>query len=152
MCNRTSCTQVHELPQSHCCDNGEGKIFSWLHIYYAHLSSVRFEHSVCRESLMTTYITLLALLLEHSLVYGYQQCVTVHHVLKCLSCHKAIVVITGRVHCFYDCIHITSILLLWDLSTLRVVDHLWPVINNVYIYIYTYIHLYFNDSVIVNLR
>ena len=27
---------------------------------------------------------------------------TVHHVPKCMSCHKAIVVITGRAHCFYD--------------------------------------------------
>ena len=26
------------------------------YIYYAHLASVRFEHSVCRESLMATYI------------------------------------------------------------------------------------------------
>ena len=26
-------------------------------IYYAHLASVRFEHSVCRGSLMTTYMT-----------------------------------------------------------------------------------------------
>ena len=59
-----------------------------------------------------------------------------------ISCHKAIVVITGRAHCFHDniityiyiyiyiCIYITLILLLWDLST--VVDHLWPLI---YIYI-----------------
>ena len=30
----------------------------------------------------------------------------VHHVLKCMSCHKAIVVITGRAYCFYDCIYI----------------------------------------------
>ena len=27
---------------------------------------------------------------------------TVNHVLKSLSCHKAIVVITGRQHCFND--------------------------------------------------
>ena len=27
-----------------------------------------------------------------------------HDVLKCMSCHKAIVVITGRAHCFHDCI------------------------------------------------
>ena len=27
-----------------------------MYIYYAHLASVRFEHSVCRGSLMTTYI------------------------------------------------------------------------------------------------
>ena len=31
---------------------------------------------------------------------------TVHHVPKCMSCHKAIVVITGRAHCFHDCIYI----------------------------------------------
>ena len=37
---------------------------------------------------------------------------TVHHVPKCMSCHKAIVVITGRAHCFHDCIYIALILLL----------------------------------------
>ena len=39
-------------------------------------------------------------------------CSTVHHVPKCMSCHKAIVVITGRAHCFHDYIYITLILLL----------------------------------------
>ena len=29
---------------------------------------------------------------------------TIHHVPKCMSCHKAIVVRTGRAHCFYDMI------------------------------------------------
>ena len=33
--------------------------------------------------------------------HWYQQCVTVHHVPKCMSCHKAIVVITGRAYCFH---------------------------------------------------
>ena len=28
MMNRTSCVQVHELPQSHCGDNREGTLFS----------------------------------------------------------------------------------------------------------------------------
>ena len=51
-------------------------------------------------------ITLLALLVEHSLVHWYQQCVTVHRVPKCMSCHKAIMVITGRAHCFHDYIYI----------------------------------------------
>ena len=60
----------------------------------------------------TTNITLLALLVEHSLVHWYQQCGTVHHVPKCMSCHKAIVVITGRAHCFHDYIYITLVLLL----------------------------------------
>ena len=50
------CAQVHELPQSHCGDNREGALYSWLHVCCAHLASVRFEHSVCRRSLMTTYV------------------------------------------------------------------------------------------------
>ena len=33
---------------------------------------------------------------------GTSKCVTVHHVPKCMSCHKAIVVITGRAHCLHD--------------------------------------------------
>ena len=31
--NSTLCAQVHELPQSHCGDNREGTLFSWLNIY-----------------------------------------------------------------------------------------------------------------------
>ena len=42
----------------------------------------------------------------------YIMCPTVHHVPKCMSCHKAIVVIIGRAHCFHDFIYITPILLL----------------------------------------
>ena len=56
----------------------------------------------------------------HSLVHWYQQCATVHHVSKRMSCHKVIVVITRRAHCFHDCIYITHILILQDLSTLCV--------------------------------
>ena len=33
MCNRTSCTQVHELPQTHCGGKQEGTLLLWLHIY-----------------------------------------------------------------------------------------------------------------------
>ena len=51
---------------------------------------------------------------------------------------------TRRARCFYDYIYITFILLLCDLTTLCVVDHLWPLtsihiyIINIYIYIYIY--------------
>ena len=38
------------------------------------------------------------------MMYGY--------VPKCMSCHKAIVVIAGTAHCFHDNIYITLILLL----------------------------------------
>ena len=60
-----------------------------------------------------------------SVIYmlAWKQCAipvitAIHHLPKCKSCHKAIVVITGRAHCFHDNIYITLILLLWDLSTL----------------------------------
>ena len=38
-------------------------------VYYAHLATVRSEHSTYRGSLMTTYNTLLAWLAEHSLAH-----------------------------------------------------------------------------------
>ena len=65
----------------------------------------------------------------------------------CMSCHKVIVVITGRAHCFHDLIYIMLILFLWDLSTLYVIDHLWPLILYIIyityiIYIYLYIYIY----------
>ena len=41
---------------------------------------------------------------------GYHHTTT--HVPKCMSCHKAIVVITGSAHCFHDYIYIMLILLL----------------------------------------
>ena len=63
----------------------------------------------------------LALLVEHSLVHWYLQCVTAHHVPKCMSYHKATVVITGRAHCVHGGMFITLVFLLWDLSTLCVV-------------------------------
>ena len=75
-------------------------------------SFVRFEHSVCCGSLMTTYIALLALLVEHSLVHWYQQCATVHHVPKCMSCHKVIVGITGgHIVFMIACIYIMPVFL-----------------------------------------
>ena len=55
------------------------------------------------------------------MMYG---CNIVHYMRKCMSCQKAIVVITGRTHCFHDCIHITPVLLRRDLCILCVVDHL----------------------------
>ena len=57
---------------------------------------------------------------ENNVIHWYQQCVTVHHVPKCMSCHRAIVVITGG-HIVFMIIYIYMY---------------------IYIYIYTYIHIY----------
>ena len=75
MCNRTSCAQVHELPRSHCGDNLEGTLFSWLYIYNAHLASVRFEHSVCDGSLMTIYICIYVCIYVYICMYT---CIYMH--------------------------------------------------------------------------
>ena len=37
-------------------ENAKVKLQIYIYLYYAHLASVRFEHSVCRGSIMTTYI------------------------------------------------------------------------------------------------
>ena len=50
------------------------------------------------------YIITIYILLLH--IYYIYILYTVHHVLKCMSCHKAIVVITGRAHWFHDYIYI----------------------------------------------
>ena len=56
--------------------------------------------------LFFVHLFVLPWLVEHSLVRWYQQCVTVHHLPKCMSCHKTIVVITARAHCLHDSIYI----------------------------------------------
>ena len=50
--------------------------------------------------------------------------VTVYHVPKCISCHKATVVINGRLHCFHGYIYVMPILLLGDLSARYVFSEL----------------------------
>ena len=37
-----------------------------------------------------------------SLVHWYQQWVTVSHLPKCMSCHKAILIINRMAHCFHE--------------------------------------------------
>ena len=80
-------------------------------------------------SVVTSYIFYIIYTYYTNIHLYIYTCIYIHHVPKCMSCHKAIVLITGRAHCFHDYMYITPILLLWDLSTLYVMNHL-------YIYIY----------------
>ena len=60
-----------------------------------------------------------------------------HHVPKCMSCHKAIVVITGRAHCFHDYIHIYYA----HLASVRFEHSVCRgslMTTNIYIYIYIF--------------
>ena len=47
-----------------------------------------------------------------ALVHMMYSCNIVHHTPKCMSCHKTIVVITRRAHCFHDCVYIMPVFLL----------------------------------------
>ena len=55
-------------------------------------------------------------------LWQLKQLSTLYTVTSCAQ----VVVITGRANCFHDWIYIMPILLLPDLSTLCVVDYLWP--------------------------
>ena len=50
-------------------------------------------------------------------------------------------------HCLHGYIYIMPILLLWDLSTLCVVNHLNDHLYTLYIYIYIYIYIYLYISI-----
>ena len=60
------------------------------------------------------------------------------------------VTITERAHCFHDYMYITLILLLWNLSTLCVVDYLWLLIC-IYKYLHIYIYLYIYISISISI-
>ena len=49
---------------------------------------------------------------NYALAHMMYGCNIIYHVPKCMSCQKAIVVITGRAHRFHECIYITPVLLL----------------------------------------
>ena len=48
MCGYPHHVPKYMLPQNHCGDNWESKLFLLLHIYFAHLAFVEFERSVRR--------------------------------------------------------------------------------------------------------
>ena len=72
---------------------------------------------------------------------------TVHHVPKFMSCHKAIVVITGRAHCFHDyiCICIMYIYIFFTYSFTS-----FTFFTFIFFYAYICIFLYFHILIIVH--
>ena len=80
---------------------------------------------LCVVKYLWPFIISLAWHVEHFFVHCYKQFIKVHYVPKYMSCHKAIVVKVGRTHCLHDYIYVMPIMLLWDLSSLSAVDHLW---------------------------
>ena len=74
--NRASCAPVHKLPQIRCGDNGEGALFSWLHMWYAYLAFVGLW-IVTLESLISLiiyiyiYIYILYIYVLHIYLYIY---------------------------------------------------------------------------------
>ena len=131
-------------------------LLSYIYIIYIYTYAKLLTFIVYLRSLFTGVKQLLwfiwKIIYIHTIyIYGIMKTMcppSYHHhgfVPKCMSCHKAIVVITGRAHCFHDYIYIALILILWDLSTLCVVDHLWPLIYIHIIYMHIYIYMFFSN-------
>ena len=58
----------------------------------------------------------------------------IHHVPKCMSCHKAIVVINGRAHCFHDNIYVYIYIICTYI--------IYYILYSIYIY-YAYCYIYY---------
>ena len=87
MCNHTSWAQVHESPwgtggltrtgRAHC-------LSFWLHIYYAPLNFVGFKHSVCHESLLTSYVYIYNIHIYFTIYYIYMHIYIHIYVYVCI--------------------------------------------------------------------
>ena len=68
---------IHTVPKSISCHKAIKVITGRAHrfhdcIYYAHFASARFEHSLCRGSLMTTYIYIyICIICIYNIIYMY---------------------------------------------------------------------------------
>ena len=126
----TSCVQVHELPQIYSGDNREGTLLSWLRKYNIYIYLEPYGHWEglwdvgwwlyhfwgCDLTRLYIYIYIYICNYEKNessqlstqWVCGnsYTLAHDLHHVPKCMSWHKSIVVMTGKAHCFHDCINI----------------------------------------------
>ena len=93
----------------------------WLIKAHFKLISILKKLNILGEFLGYLHIIRYALCLSFwaLLVHSCQQYVTLHHVSKSISCYKAM---CWYAHCFHDCIYITPILLLWDLSYYDKID------------------------------
>ena len=71
--DRTSCAQAHELPWGHWWIGKNRRRAHCLSLYYAHLTSVRFKHSVFHESLLTSFIYIYIYIYIYICLYCYQK-------------------------------------------------------------------------------
>ena len=111
ICSKKKKKYIYIYIYSHYGDNREGTLYTLLctmlavHTVWA-LSGLGGEpHGRCSlmAYLLRSLIVVWALWWLHNAI---QQCVTVHPVPKFRSCHKAIMVTTGRAHCIHYCIYI----------------------------------------------
>ncbi len=107
---------------------------SYIYIYFSFCIFrsllMQFEHSFGWVESLYVRRSLFAICIAHCSQFEHSgdstmqssQCVAVHPVPKFRSCHKAIMVITGRAHCYSFCIYIyiyicvISISCVWNLN------------------------------------
>ena len=118
---------MHQLPQSQCVITGRAHCFHD-NIYITLILPLWDLGTLCVMDHLWQLISCFLLSLLSTLWFIGTSNMQPYHVPKCISWHKATVVITGRSHCFHDNIYVILILLLWDLRSLFVMDHLWQLI------------------------
>ena len=136
--------------------NGSRYTFGWLLLYVSifPVSALLYnltKANVIVEKLLKSTIALFPLCLKevptqhHCIRFFYLHvCIirTVHHVPKCMSCHKAIVVITGRAHYFHDNIYIYIYIYIYTYIYLYICIVYIFIYICIYIYVYIYIYIY----------
>ena len=119
MCNCTSCSQVYELPQSHYGDNWEVTLFWWFHINITFVKLLQ-EMSALDHLYWSPYLNTSYIVMSYKKVIDNWEGLVFHDFIY-----------------IYIYIYIILIFLLWDLSTLSVVDCFWPLM---YIWIHFFIY------------
>ena len=134
--NRTSCAQVHELQQSHCGDNRESTLFSWLYGYCAYLAYLRFELSVCRGCSRSLVINNTYIYIYNIYIYIYIYILVLYFVYCVYSIFSSILYTLKIEDCDNAHETITSYNLFVVYSS-TIYHHLL-----MYIYVYIYIYIY----------
>ncbi len=114
----SQCVTVHPVPKFRSCHKAIMVITRRAHCYTLYISLT--AHAVWALSWIGWRVyfrrSLLAICIAHCSQFEHSgdstmqssQCVTVHPVPKFRSCHKAIMVITGRAHCYTLYISLTA--------------------------------------------
>ena len=89
-------------------------IYVCIYILYIYINKPNFSPDIILSNIISIIWNKIICIFSHENNLSQQWLLSnvETHALGHMSCHRAIVVITGRVHCFHDCIYVMLIMLL----------------------------------------